>query len=862
MQTQNALNDNLAKFVLVPLGGWLVSRGLGFEGLQHVLALLLVVPFIVFAPTAGWLADRFPKSRVVRWAAWMQLAVFGVMVWALARHSFGMAMLAFFLLAVQSALLSPAKMGVVKELIGSKRLAFGSGVMEGTVILAILGGQISGGFWFDANLVRMDGDGWSSALVPVMCLWVGGIVSLIFAHGIQPTDTWTREPLSWSRAFAHVRDLKVVWGARALRLSAMGVAFFWGFAGFMNLVIIQIAEELYGGSVGFGSGVSLLLVFSSLGIATGSLAAGVVSRKGIELGLVPLGGVILSAGLVGLGFSEAGTLIQNGLLVLAGFGGAVFLVPLSAYLMDHCPAGQRGVVLSASNLLNNVAGVMGVLLQLGLKLLGFSTAAQFAMMLLVVVPVVVYVIRLLPREFVKMLILGTIRTCYRIEARHAERMPESGGVLLTPNHVSYVDAFVLAAASPRHVRFLMVRSYFDVPMVGRIARMFDTVPISATRAKDAIRVAAEALGEGSVVCIFPEGQLSRDGILSEVKNGFSLIARKAGAVVMPVYMDGLWGSVFSCERGKFFWKKSRKIPYGVRVVFGEAREARERRASTLREEMTRLSGEAMAARKEVTGSVVGFLERAEAWEPAAKWWEGGEMRVCTWRQVSELMHGLRRVEELAGPHVEARRWLVRWQELAALPEEEVRGLVINALQLAEPGDFGEGRKALLLDTEAPEAVCQVWGALVPVLTKAHVVLLGEEDSVESLARILLKEKLRDAVGGTRLAELLASGGPRFDALRYFHFDGVVQGEKDGGVSCFAGHAAGGRVLSISMPHAAKIRPKDPMQAGWKEGTLGRLLPGFSATEDENGLQVLPAGGGGTIRLPGMTMDPEGFVSPV
>ena len=96
MQTQNALNDNLAKFVLVPLGGWLVSRGLGFEGLQHVLALLLVVPFIVFAPTAGWLADRFPKSRVVRWAAWMQLAVFGVMVWALARHSFGVAMLAFF----------------------------------------------------------------------------------------------------------------------------------------------------------------------------------------------------------------------------------------------------------------------------------------------------------------------------------------------------------------------------------------------------------------------------------------------------------------------------------------------------------------------------------------------------------------------------------------------------------------------------------------------------------------------------------------------------------------------------------------------------------------------------------------------
>ncbi|MGC6567093.1 MAG: hypothetical protein ACON38_15960, partial [Akkermansiaceae bacterium] len=159
MQGTNAFNDNFAKFILIPLGVGLAAMGLAMQNLEYVLGLLLVLPFVMFAPTAGWLADRFPKSRIIRWSSWFQMAVLmlmGLGLWVGAFFgeestslALSLVIFAFFLLAVQSALLSPAKMGVVKELLGSKRLGFANGVLEGTVILAILLGQIIGGVWFD-----------------------------------------------------------------------------------------------------------------------------------------------------------------------------------------------------------------------------------------------------------------------------------------------------------------------------------------------------------------------------------------------------------------------------------------------------------------------------------------------------------------------------------------------------------------------------------------------------------------------------------------------------------------------------------------------------------------------------------------
>lgn len=859
MQIQNAFNDNVAKFMLVPLGAWLVARGLGFEGTAHVLVLLQVVPFILLAPTAGWLADRFPKNRVLRAAAWAQLLILAGLVGAMALRSLPLALGTFFLLSCQSAVFGPSKMGVVKELLGGRRLAFGSGVLEGTVILAILAGQVGGSWWFDHRLGLL-GDGWEAGQGICLVLLLGALLSVAFGQGIQQTDSCSHQPFRLRQAWAHFRDLGVIWSERPMRLCAIGVSFFWGFATFINLVLIQLADEQFGGRTGMGRELATLLVFSGLGIGLGSIIAGIISRRQIELGLTPLGGLVMAAGLLALGFADPGTRPLYVLLALTGLGAALFLVPLHATVVDRSPADRRGAVISALTLMSNLAGALGALAQFLLASLGFGPFHQFWIMAVVVVAATVFVLRLLPREFIRLVVLAVVRAVYRIEVFHGHRMPEKGGVLLTPNHVSFVDVFILSAASPRPVRFLMIRDYFAVPMVGHVARMFHAVPISATRAKDAIRVAAEALEEGSVVCIFPEGQLSRSGMLNEIKNGFSLIARKAGCPVLPVYMDGVWGSIFSAERGRFFWKRPRRMPYGMRVSFGEAMNAREATRDELRRELCRLTGEAMTKRDEATGSVGVLFGSTRLRETAIQWERNGEWQGCTWQQVREVVEGGRTAEQVTGGHPAAVEWVREWQRLAEQPYPEVKRLVVNALQLAEPDELGLGRP-VLVGAEVPDAVRRIWGMLLPALTRGHAILLRGDEELEHMRALFLQEDIREALGGLALRDGLRDLGSLAGRVRLFRFDGIPQEGTNQSPESWASLVTEGLVVSVSMPHAIQVRPVDQPQHLWKTATFGRLLPGFAARETPEGLELAAAGGTEPIVLPGMTCDPEGFVGP-
>ncbi|MDB4784944.1 MFS transporter [Akkermansiaceae bacterium] len=190
MQSTNAFNDSFTKFILIPLGMGLASMGLAPSRVEHLFALLAILPFILFAPMAGWLGDRFPKSLIIRLSSWFQLLVLILMgggLWLGSRQEAAswplyIVMLAFFLLAMQSALLSPSKMGVVKELVGSERLGFANGVMEGSVILMILLGQIIGGYWYDAWGLQNGRAPWAAAMIPVLWILIGAALSICFSH--------------------------------------------------------------------------------------------------------------------------------------------------------------------------------------------------------------------------------------------------------------------------------------------------------------------------------------------------------------------------------------------------------------------------------------------------------------------------------------------------------------------------------------------------------------------------------------------------------------------------------------------------------------------------------------------------------
>lgn len=818
MQTMNAFNDNFAKFLLIPLGAALFQLGLAFNGVEHALAALLVLPFILFAPSAGWLGDRFAKHRVIRWSSWLQLAVILALAAALwnglqngasaPRMTLIITMGVFFFLGSQSALLSPAKMGVVKELVGSRKLGFANGVMEGTVILAILGGQIIGGLWFDWGLE--DGKSpWAAALVPILWILIGAGISLIFSYQIQATEPKGAGPYSAKVAFRHFGDLKKLKSQKGLWRATLGITFFWSFGGFLQLVIIQIAKEATGGGVGMGRLTAGLWTSVVVGIVLGSFLVSLITRRRNELGLVVVGGALMALATILLALVDGTGIGRYLALGLAGFGGAMFLVPLNAYLQDGAAEGERGLVISASNLCINIGGATAVALQLILSISNIPVWLQFILLAVACVIVTVYVARLLPKDFVRIIGLAFFKAIYRVKAIDEDKIPEEGGALLVANHLSYIDGIILTIASPRPIRFLMFDTCFDKKFIGRFARLFEMVPVSPTKAKDAIRVAAEAIEEGALVCIFPEGQLSRSGGLSEIKRGYEMIARKSGAPIIPAYMDGLWGSMWSFEGGNFLKKGPRKFPYGVTVAFGDPRGGKELPVPALANELHRLSTLTTASRAQ-----------------DIKTYRLNEPKV-----LSDLPRGWTEMMEKA------------WGD-----DETGFQMRANALQLNQV-NLGSRKKRILIEWKEGAEECGVLGILWPQLIDAKVAFSeGEEKEVLSMVS---RERID-------LVVLLKNQESLVQKLRDKGISVLVL-EGESSETARTGLMAQGRVISYSIDHPDYETTTMMPQDGWREGGVGKLLPGFVAEQTEEGVSITGPALPEEVFLKNLAFESESFL---
>ena len=782
----NSFNDNFARFMLLPLAGWLVAQGKGFD-IEHLLALLMVLPYILFAPSAGWLADRFSKNRVAQGAAWLQLVALGFMCFALKERSLSLAVVAFFLLALQSALFSPTKSGILKELLGCEKLAFGSGVAEGVTILCVLIGQIVAGMLFDSRLAETQ-EGWSAAFPPMMALLGFCILSIILALMVQKTPSNPVGPLTPKVAFRHVRDFKVVWSNRSLRLSALGVAFFWGFAGFMLLAVFQVAKQLHGGGAGTGTANSIMMASASIGIAMGSVGAGWVSRRGIELGLVPVGGVVMTIGAILLAFVTPGGFAFCVGLFVAGAGAAVFLVPLKANLLDRSPCEERGKVLSVSNLMNNLSGMFAVLLQFVFTKFSVPIGIQMAFFAVLAVITVRCMMKVLPKQFWYFIGIRFIRFLYRIRIRDAENMPTEGGVILCPNHISFVDSFVISAASPRPVRFLIAERCYRQKWVGRFARTFNAVPVSPERAKEAINIAAKEAASGNVVCLFPEGQLSRSGATNEVKRGFEMIARRAKCPVVACYMHGLWGTFTTFSGGRYFRKWPRRFGSGLIVSFSEPLPPREATAVAVEKEWRKMASDSLDL-ESIDQRKFANPSRFLSEEPAS-WWQ-------------EL------------------------HEMGEMPPEQFAVLVRQAQELNTVA-FWERGDRILLEWSPEDQVSRVLGLLLPELAGVKVALVepgkGENELMriaheERVNRIVLRRSeisesfVKTANEGGMLLNLLASWKGEEKALS---IEGI-----------YPSLVQDGTILTWSMPHPDEKKSiLTFFQPGWKEGSVGRLLPGL------------------------------------
>ncbi|MFK7910219.1 MAG: MFS transporter [Akkermansiaceae bacterium] len=823
LQGQNAFNDKAAQFLLIPMGVWLFKEQVdipmlgAMKYIEYILAAVIVLPFILFSPIAGWFSDRFSKTYVVRGSAVLQLIVLLWIAAAIHYQQVWFAVAGFFMLSVQSVMLSPAKRGLVKELVGHEKLGFASGMLEITVVLTICGGQIVTGFWYTGRL-ESGLDGWESAMLPLQVITIASIVALIISMVIQTVPSQGKRPFQARIIFEHFSQVGELWKERALKLSAVGAAFFWGYAGFLNLAAINIAKQITNEGDGFAQESAILMLAASLGIVLGGALASFVCRRGIELGLVPLGGLVMVIGTLALAATPMDSQWLKIWFVVAGAGGALLLIPLNANLQDICPPKKRGKILAGLNLLDCLAGLLAVLLQVGLVALGVSFTWQFVGLAIVCVIATNYAAKILPQHFIRLLVLGMFKIFYRIKVLHAERVPKEGGVLLTPNHVSYIDAFILSTACPRKIRFLMFDEYFKHRWIGPFVRIFDTVPISSTRAKEALRVAAEALEEGAVVCIFPEGQLARTGVMNDFKRGFEMIARKANCPVLPAAMDGLWGSIFSFERNKFLYKLPYRIPYGVTIGFGEPVLPKEAKAELIKCSVEELRAEAFAIREAIV-SPLKILQR----------------------NISVL-------------HGDAKVFGHACSEILALAPNKQSEVVANALQIGEINAIRR-KQTVMIEWDALAHCRDVLAIAFVQFFKLKVILIDSETDPSDIRQLAGKHQVDQYFSGKNLAAKWL--GENLPGGCYDFSGSAMRDEK-----VFACLTQADRVVSMSMPHPAARTATNQHQDGYLMGAWGRLLPGFHAIQQGSEIHVRGAAlGDGILKLENKKLNLDAIVCP-
>ena len=563
-QFQGAFNENALKFLAIYLILALERNKAQRDQLEFLVGVLFAAPFILFSLTGGFLADRFSKRSVTLWTKVFEIGVMLLAVLSLAGPNFPLALAAIFLVCTQGALFGPSKYGLLPELLPAEKLSWGNGVLELGTFLGIIAGSVCGALLADAFKGHQI---YSGAI-----LFAFTVVGLLCSLGISRVPA--ADPAKKFNAFSLIdvwSPLKLIRGDSVLWLAVVGNTYFF-FVG----ALLQFNIFLYGQDVlhldsthgGF------LQAAVAIGIGIGSLAAGFLSGGQIEYGLIPLGALGITAG--GLLLAIPGLSFLTVLLLLAGLGfaGGFFIVPISA-LIQHIPAEEhKGGVLGAANWLSFVGvGIASGAYFAVAHWAHLSPGAIFLWSAVTTLAATGYVLYLLPDSLLRLLLWIATHTLYRLDIAGRSHVPTKGGGLLVPNHVSMADAAFLIASLDRPVRFLMFKGSYDHPLVKPFAKILRVIPIASDQGPremiHSLREATQALQNGELLCIFPEGQMTRIGQMLPFRRGMERIMKGVDVPIIPVNLDGVWGSIFSFAGGRFLWKVPRHLPYPVRVTFGE-----------------------------------------------------------------------------------------------------------------------------------------------------------------------------------------------------------------------------------------------------------------------------------------------------
>ena len=603
--TFNGSAANLLLLALVQFPG--VATGSGAEANKGLLLALFAAPLVLFAPLAGWVTDRFAKSRVLKFAAAAQILLLAALAVALRYQQLALAIILVALLALPMALFAPAKRGILLELVPAEKLSRAVGLMEMFSVSAILLGAYFGGRMFD-HWAATQGGPWQGAFWTAVILggfsMAGGAVLLL----LRRTEPQSAEPFSAGLLVRHGAQIIELWRARPILRATVGIMFFYGLGSYAYLVCLQIGAGIHQGGVGSASAASVMLLLMGLGTIVGNFAAGALSRRSVELGLVPLGGALLIVALVALGLTAplpAGAF--HAWLGVAGFAAGLFLVPLYAFIQREAGDHRRGRILAAVGLLDSFAGFAGSYLFVfvaGDHFLNLGPSTQFLVLAGLTLAGLLFALLHTTHNTVSLILRALSALFYRVRVEGAENLPATGGALIICNHVSYIDALILQVVLPRRTWFVAFTGARP-PASMRLALRATGVQVAGSRqARAAAKRAADRLKAGELVCVFPEVQISRSGVVMEIRKDFEAIAHAAKVPVVPVFLDRLWSRMFAFSGQKYVWKQQHhRLPCPVTVLIGQPLRGDRVNAITVRKALYDLGETAFSDRPELLGNL-------------------------------------------------------------------------------------------------------------------------------------------------------------------------------------------------------------------------------------------------------------------
>jgi 1-acyl-sn-glycerol-3-phosphate acyltransferase len=571
-QFLGAANDNIFKFAFTLLATFHAAQWGGIDPgtAGFVIGAIFIAPFLLFSATAGQIADKYEKGRLMRFVKSFEIAVMVVAGAGFWMREPTLLYISVFLMGLHSTLFGPVKYSYLPQHLNDEELVGGNGLVEMGTFVAILVGTMAGGLLVQSGTEGATHVAWVCFAVAVLGRIVSSFVPNSPAPEPQLRINWNPLTETWTNLRIAARD-------RTVFLSLLGISWLWFFGSIFLTSFTPFTKIVVGGDENV---VTVLLAVFSVGIGVGSMLCEKLSGRKVEIGLVPFGSIGMTVFAVDLYFASRGLTPQGSLNVsafladarhwrvmadlflLAMFAG-FYSVPLYALIQSRSEATHRARIIAANNILNALFMIVASVMAAGLLKAGLTLPQLFLVVGIMNAAVAAYVYLLVPEFLMRFICWLLIHTIYRLEKKGIDNIPEQGAAVLVCNHVSFVDALVILAASPRPIRFVMDHQIFKVPILSFVFRTGKAIPIASAKEDEALLnraydEIAKALAQGELVAIFPEGRLTDTGEMYQFRTGIRRIVERTPVPVVPLALKGLWGSFFSRRGGAAMTKPFRR----------------------------------------------------------------------------------------------------------------------------------------------------------------------------------------------------------------------------------------------------------------------------------------------------------------